>query len=272
MRISKMTLRVMSYGLIFVCALVLLVWVIGRAREEARSSQCVCKLAQLALALHNYESTFGCFPPAAITDANGKALLSWRVAILPFMEEDSLYKQIKLDEPWDSPHNRRFHALRPPGFACPSHAGHDADGTTSYVVVVGPRTVFNGSRKGRSRAEIHDDPASTLVVVESSTSAINWMEPRDLEWDQMSFRVNDESRESISSEHHYGSYPGPHVAAIDRGANPDDTQVVTYLPESMPMATIRALLMIDDGEKIVLHRGPKRDRLVKASDGRGVPR
>jgi hypothetical protein len=54
-----------------------------------------------------------------------------------------------------------------------------------------------------------DDPASTLVVVEAMKSQINWMEPRDLEWDRMSFRLNDHSRPSISSEHHYGSYSGP---------------------------------------------------------------
>jgi hypothetical protein len=259
MRLSKKTLRRMSYGLIAVGLTVLLVWGVDRGRDEARSSQCVGKLAQLALALQNYESTYGCLPPAAITDASGKALLSWRVAILPFIEGDGIYKQIKLDEPWDSPHNRKFHALRPSGFAGPSQLGDDAEGYTSYVVVVGPRTLFNGSPKGRSRADIRDDPASTLMVVESSTSAINWMEPRDLEWNHMSFRINDKSRESISSEHHFGSYPGPHVAVADRGSAPDDNLVVTYLPETTPAATVKALLMIDDGERILLHRGPKRD-------------
>ena len=73
------------------------------------------------------------------------------------MEEDTLYKQIKLDEPWDSPHNRRFHALRPQGFACPSHLGDNPGVTTSYVVVVGPRTLFNGSRKGE------DEPIFTTI-------------------------------------------------------------------------------------------------------------
>ena len=58
-------------------------------------------LKQIALAMHNYEATYGHFPHD-ITDKDGKPILSWRVAILPFIEQDNLYKQFKLDEPWDS--------------------------------------------------------------------------------------------------------------------------------------------------------------------------
>ena len=250
----------MTYGFVAVCWLSIVLWLNGairRAREAARSSQCVGNLAQLQLALSNYQSKYGCLPPAAITDGNGKPLLSWRVAILPMIDGESLFKQIKLDEPWDSPSNRKFHALRPSNFACPSHPDEHASGLTSYVVVVGPRTLFNGSAKGRSRAEIRDHPASTLMIVESSNSAINWMEPRDLEWDQMRFQVNDRTRPSISSEHHLGSYPGPHVVVADWGTDPQDSSVAAYLVDSMPTATIKALLTIDDGEKMSLRRGPK---------------
>src|SRR6476646_454448 len=61
------------------------------------------KLKQLALAFHDFaDKNGGAFPTDAIRDKNGKALLSWRVALLPFLEEGTLYKQFKLDEPWDS--------------------------------------------------------------------------------------------------------------------------------------------------------------------------
>jgi hypothetical protein len=228
---------------------------VGRAREEARAAQCVCNLGCLELALRNYESTYGFLPPAAIADANGKPLLSWRVAILPFVEQESLYKQIKLDEAWDGPNNRRFNSLRPSIFLCPSHIENSENGFTDYVAVVGPRTLFPGGGKTRSRADIRDDPASTLVVVESMNSAINWMEPRDLEWDRMSFRLNDGLRPSISSNHHYGSYPGPHVMAAGARASPDN-QVVASLGASITPEAVKSLLIIDDGNTVTLRRGP----------------
>jgi hypothetical protein len=182
-------------------------------REEARAAQCVGNLAFLDVALRNYESTFGFLPPAAIADADGKPLQSRRVAILPFIEQESLFKQIKLDEPWDGPNNRRFNSLRPSVFLCPSHIEVAENGFTDYVAVIGPRTLFPGGGKAMTLADIRDDPASTLVVVESVNSHINWMEPRDLEWDRMSFGLNDHSRPSISSKHNYGSYSGPDVLA-----------------------------------------------------------
>src|SRR4051794_14898536 len=64
-------------------------------------------LKQIALAFHNYESANG-FSPADISDKDGKPILSWRVAILPYIEEDALPRQFKLDEPWDSENNKKL--------------------------------------------------------------------------------------------------------------------------------------------------------------------
>jgi hypothetical protein len=257
----RMTRRkIMIYGIVAACWSVVVIWLngaVGRAREDARSSNCVGHLAQLRLAFANYEAIHGCLPPAAITGVDGTPLLSWRVAILPEIEGQGLFDQIKLDEPWDSPHNRRFQTLMPPIFACPSRKGGAASGLTSYVVVVGPHTLFNGTAKGRTSAEI-SDPGPTLMVVESWNSNINWMEPRELECTSMSFRVNDPARPSISSGHHVGSYPGPHVAAL-HAVEPGDSAPVGYLGDSIPTATVQALLTIDGGEKVVLRLGPKLD-------------
>src|SRR5262245_14014609 len=62
-------------------------------------------MKQIGKALRDYHDTFGHLPAQAICDKDGKQLLSWRVALLPFLEQDVLYKQFKLDEPWDGPHN-----------------------------------------------------------------------------------------------------------------------------------------------------------------------
>jgi hypothetical protein len=72
---------------------------VGDRRERAD------QFKHLMLAMLNYESANRHLPPAAIRDKDGKPLLSWRVAILPYLDEVELYKQFRLDEPWDSPHN-----------------------------------------------------------------------------------------------------------------------------------------------------------------------
>ncbi|HLW65774.1 MAG TPA: DUF1559 domain-containing protein [Gemmataceae bacterium] len=81
----------------------------AKVRPSATRSQSKNNLKQLALAMHNYHDTLGHLPPAASKDSNGQPLLSWRVAILPFVEEEKLYKQFHLDEPWDSPNTVRLH-------------------------------------------------------------------------------------------------------------------------------------------------------------------
>ena len=57
--------------------------------------------------MHNYQAVNQTFPPAASVDKQGKPLLSWRVAILPYLEQQELYNKFKLDEPWDSPRNNK---------------------------------------------------------------------------------------------------------------------------------------------------------------------
>lgn len=74
--------------------------------EGSRRSQCTNNLKQIALAMHNFHATHNNFPPAFSTGKDGKPLLSWRVHILPFLEQDALYKEFHLDEPWDSPQNK----------------------------------------------------------------------------------------------------------------------------------------------------------------------
>src|SRR5262245_7993862 len=61
-------------------------------------------LEQIGIAMHNYHDVNGNLPTNTI-DKSGKPVLSWRVHILPYLEEDKLYQEFKLDEPWDSDNN-----------------------------------------------------------------------------------------------------------------------------------------------------------------------
>ena len=114
----------------------------GRStRESARREQCRNNLKQIGLAMQATMTPSAAFPPAAIVDKQGKPMLSWRVAILPYLGR-AVYPGFDLDEPWDSPHNLALVNDRPDVFACSS----DLDlkpGMTGYQVVVG------GTRRSR---------------------------------------------------------------------------------------------------------------------------
>ena len=184
----------------------------GAARRQARGSQCSGHLCQISLALHNYHEAFGCFPPAYVADSRGRPMHSWRVLILPFMEQAGLYNAYHFEEPWNGPNNRKLARYMPVPYACPN--GHDYGGRsvrTNYLAVVGPRTAFPGSVP-TSFADVRDGAAGTIMVVEVANSGINWMEPRDLEMGAMSMVINDRSpRPSISSY----DPRGPHAVCVD---------------------------------------------------------
>ena len=105
-----------------------------------------------------------------------------RVLILPWLDQKAIYDQYRFDEPWDGPNNRKLHDLIVPTYACPSHPrqGH----STSYVAVVGPETAWRGAEPMRLE-DVHDGPDQTIRLVEVSEPSIHWMEPRDLDFDQM---------------------------------------------------------------------------------------
>lgn len=147
------------------------------ARSAARRAQSMNNLKQIVLALHNYHDVYQHFPPQYSTDAEGKPLLSWRVHILPFLEQQALYRQFKLDEPWDSPNNKRLAETVLAVYTSPG--SHAAPGRTNYLGVSGPQGVFNGE-KPTVIMDITDGTSNTIAVVEASdTLAVPWSKPDD---------------------------------------------------------------------------------------------
>ncbi len=118
----------------------LLLPAVQAAREAARRAQCTNNMKQIMLAMHNYHSANNSLP-RDITDKNGKPLLSWRVAILPYIEQNELYQKFKQDEPWDSPHNKELLKEMPIPFKCPS-LGKTVPFTTTYCGFMGPGAIF----------------------------------------------------------------------------------------------------------------------------------
>jgi hypothetical protein len=86
------------------------------APTEKELGQSQNNLKQIGIAIHNYHDTNNKMP-ADIVDKDGKAILSWRVLLLPYLEEEPLYKEFKLDEPWDSKTNKALIERIPKTFA-----------------------------------------------------------------------------------------------------------------------------------------------------------
>jgi hypothetical protein len=203
------------FGLLLLVAL--LAPFMASAREAARRMMCSSNMKAIVMALLNYEVEYRCFPPAYIADKNGKPMHSWRVLILPYLENDPLYKVYNFNEPWDGPNNKKLLAARPDLFACwsDSNAHSPRATSTNYVAVVGSRTAWPGAKPGKRAG----DSSSTIMVVEVADADIQWTAPRDLDID--SLRAVSPSCMTVSSKHYSGhefftySPPGVNVALAD---------------------------------------------------------
>jgi hypothetical protein len=130
--------------------------------------------------MHNYHDTFKKFPANAIYSQDGKPLLSWRVAILPFIEENALYNEFRLNEPWDSEHNKRL-LDRMPKIYAPGGAVAAEPNSTFYQVFTGKDTIFEGTN-GLGIAAITDGTSNTILAVEAG-KAVPWTKPDDVPYD-----------------------------------------------------------------------------------------
>ncbi len=142
------------------------------AREAARRSVCTNNLKQIGLAMHNYHDANGHFP-GTILSKDGKRLLSWRVAILPYIDQKSLYEKFKRDEPWDSPHNKALLDQMPTTFACPGRPSRP--GMTSYRGFRGDGAFFQDGNDSKLD-NITDGTANTIMVVEGRED-VPWTSP-----------------------------------------------------------------------------------------------
>ncbi len=221
----------------------LLWWGVEDAKEGARSSACAGTLKMIAGAMQCYHDVYGCFPPAYIADKDGRPMHSWRVLIMPFIENREFTDRYRFDEPWNSPHNRALahgipHGMDPnyPIFHCLSDRNSDK-WDTSYVMVVGPRTISDGPTSTREE-DFTDGISYTIMIVEISDSGIHWMEPRDLKFDEMSFKINDANAIGIRSRHRGGA----NLVLCDMS--------VHFLKDSVAPETVKALLTRNGRENV----------------------
>jgi hypothetical protein len=149
----------------------------GKEDVAALRRQSKENLTKLGTAMHEYHAVHDRFPPPALSDKDGKPLLSWRVLILPYLGHKDLYRQFKLDEPWDSPDNKKLLDKMPAVFA-PVRGASRGRPVTYYQVFAGKGTMFEGTEGIRLR-DITDGTVATVMMVEAA-APVPWTKPDDL--------------------------------------------------------------------------------------------
>lgn len=154
---------------------------VGNARQSAQRAQQQNNFKQIMLAMHNYHDVYGHFPAAVVVDPASGAKRSWRVELLPVVEQAALYDQYRKDQPWDSDANKAVLAKMPAVFRHPSMP----EGTTnsSIFAAVGEGLVFEkDDNDGTKLSEIADGSSNTIAIVEANRD-IPWTKPEDIEFD-----------------------------------------------------------------------------------------
>jgi hypothetical protein len=199
-----------------------------RVRTAAARAQSSNNLRQMAIAMHNYHDVHGAFPPPAVYDKEGKPILSWRVLLLPYMEQIDMYREFHLNEPWDSPHNKKLLARMPRVFAAPTGKGVK-EHKTFYQAIVGKGTVWDSKRGVRIQdIAVTDGTSHTIMFVEAG-KPVPWTKPEDVAID---------AKKKLPRLG--GIFPDGFHAAFCDGT-------VRFLPAKVKEATLRLLFLRANG-------------------------
>jgi beta-lactamase regulating signal transducer with metallopeptidase domain len=200
-------------------------WVTERQAQSGRMLG-VNNLRQIGLAVHNYAAAYNRLPAAMAPEGAGKHPVSWRVRILPFIEHDALYREYRMNEPWDSEHNKKLLAKMPRVFASPVNPSATE---TPYQVFVGEATMFPKDR-AVAFPEITDGTSRTIMAIETGKS-VPWTKPEDI-----AFPIDDPTKTDFG-----GLFEGGFNVLMGDGS-------VQFFSKSIDAKVLRAIITRNGGE------------------------
>ena len=207
--------------------------------HNVKRTVCTNNMRQLQYAMLNYEVAYREFPEATELDDAGKPMHSWRVKILPFIEQQVLYDQYDFSQSWDSPTNIKLLDQMPDCYRCPYC---EKNNRTHYKLVVGPGTLFDGGERTINR--ITDGTSNTIAIIEDGQNPVEWTRPSDISIEDAIAALAPEDLRNL-----------PHVDDSTYGTTYDSGSVVffdghtlsgCYLSGAGP-TLLRSMLQIDDG-------------------------
>jgi hypothetical protein len=201
-----------------------------KIREAAFRMQSSNNLHLILLAMHNYHDAAGRLPAQANFSNNGKPLLSWRVHLLPYVEEGNLYQQFRLDEPWDSEHNKALIKKIPRVFVSSQDPKLAEEGKTTYLGVAGKSGIFTGDAKGLRFTDVTDGLSNTIFLIDADDKeAVIWTKPDDFKPDPK------DPKKGLSTR-----FANRFLVGIGDGS-------VRSLPATIDKATLGLLFMCNSG-------------------------
>ena len=221
------------------------------AMEMGRTSACrvgcTHKLMHIAKALLRYKEQKGSLPPAAVLDPQGKPMHSWRVSILPSIDEQYLCDNYDFTKPWNGGKNRTLSNIAPGLYRCPSFADDTQakKNETQYFAVVGPQTVW-ASKESRSADFQNENASKTIMLIESHTQGIHWLEPRDLSFEKAVALLTSNSEDGMhysKKRFFYHTLKGRHVVMADGSAY--------LLKTDLSREVAVALLSLNSDKKVI---------------------
>ncbi len=229
----------LAVTVVIASVMIFLLWpAVVNDRTGPRRMKMANQLKQVALAMHNYHDTYKKLPPAYEVDDQGKRTNSWRIRLLPFLEQEPAHEQFNKGDSLSKAQRDQLRSDLASLFHNPDDKFSPKE-HTSIMVITGPGTMFEEGRD-TTLADCKDGMFNTILAVEVKKSGVNWDEPIDLDIRTMVMKINASDGQGLGNFKNRDAC----VAFVDGSTR--------FLSSDVLETTLRAMITRAGGEKFDL--------------------
>ena len=243
-------------GLASVATLLGLIWLMtpttSYPKDIARANACSYHLKNVGIAIHGDAEAHEGLLMETVVSSNEKPPRSWRVELLPFLEQATLRKRYDDDQKWDAPANDVVAGTPQHPYLCPNNVIRTDERKRSYTAFLactGSTAFFPvptaGAGRERRLDDIRDGISHTAMLVEACGQNVVWTESRDLDVDAVPLGVNLPGVRRGESAGLLSSHDPSAAVAVLTGDG-----AVRRLSADTDPAVLKAMLTIDGGESV----------------------